>query len=114
MLGHVPRNFLLALSGYNYSASVTIGSYFAKMMIFHTMIYPILTIQRRLECQTTKRHTMLPVRYNGYIHGLNFIFYEEGMKGLYRGFCAYLIPTSCYVVALPLLVTMMDILANSR
>ena len=34
---------------------------------------------------------MIPLRYAGVWHALKLIFHEEGLKGLYRGFFAYLV-----------------------
>jgi hypothetical protein len=34
---------------------------------------------------------MIPIRYSGPIHCLRLIIQEEGIKGLYKGFTAYLI-----------------------
>jgi hypothetical protein len=45
---------------------------------------------------------MIPMRYLGPIHTLGLMFREEGMRGLYRGYTAYLLATSIYVVAVPL------------
>ena len=47
---HMPRNFVLALTGYNYFTSVNIYTYVAQCLAFHTLAYPLLTIRRRLEC----------------------------------------------------------------
>jgi hypothetical protein len=33
---------------------------------------------------------MLTKRYGGIIHGLKLIYWEEGIKGLYRGYAAFL------------------------
>ena len=37
---------------------------------------------------------MLPLRYLGPIHGLGLIWREEGIKGLYRGYFAYILAVS--------------------
>lgn len=34
---------------------------------------------------------MIPVRYSGVWHGFKLIMKEEGVKGLYRGFLAYIV-----------------------
>jgi hypothetical protein len=48
--GHIPRSFLLSLTGFNYFSSVNIYTYLIQNLAFHTLAYPILTAQRRLEC----------------------------------------------------------------
>jgi hypothetical protein len=49
---------------------------------------------------------MIPVRYIGPIHALGLMFREEGMRGLYRGYSAYLIGTSIYTMFVPLMTEM--------
>ena len=34
---------------------------------------------------------MIPKRYGGIMHGLKLIFWEEGIKGLYKGYSAFLL-----------------------
>lgn len=50
---------------------------------------------------------MLPLRYLGLIHGLGLIFREEGVKGLYRGYVAYLLSMSLVVTMVPVFAEMM-------
>jgi len=38
-------------------------AYISQTLFFHTLAYPILTAQRRIECQTTRTPGMLPLRY---------------------------------------------------
>jgi len=73
---------------------VNIYTYLIQNLVFHSLAYPILTIQRRLECQTTARAGMLPLRYMGIVHCLGLMWREEGVKGLYRGYLAYLVAVS--------------------
>ena len=91
---HVPRNFILALTGFNYFSSVNLWTYLLQNLAFHSLAYPILTAQRRVECQSATRAGMLPLRYLGPLHALGLIYREEGMKGLYRGYLAYLLAVS--------------------
>jgi hypothetical protein len=110
---HIPRSFLLSLSkyikviltfplaGFNYFSSVNLYTYLAQNLLFHSLAYPILTAQRRLECQTTARAGMLPLRYLGTIHTLGLMWREEGLKGLYRGYLAYLVATSMVITMVP-------------
>lgn len=100
---HVPVNFIMAFTGFNYFSSINYYTYVMQMLSFHTLIYPLLTIQRRLECQSHNRAGMIPIRYIGPIHALGLTFREEGVRGLYRGYFAYLIATSIYTACVPLL-----------
>jgi hypothetical protein len=55
-----------------------------------TLTYPISTAYKRLQCQTEKYPGMIPVRYSGLFHALRVIFYEEGVRGLWRAFPLHL------------------------
>lgn len=46
---------------------------------------------------------MIPIRYSGVWHGFKLIAKEEGIKGLYRGFGAYILAhgfTSSFLISL--------------
>jgi hypothetical protein len=45
---------------------------------------------------------MIPTRYFGPIHATGLMLREEGIRGLYRGYFAYLIATSIYIAIVPL------------
>jgi hypothetical protein len=45
---------------------------------------------------------MIPTRYLGPVHALGLCWREEGMKGLFRGYTAYILATSIYLVIVPL------------
>ena len=47
---YFPINFVLAFSGYNYSNSSNPLSYLSRQLLCQTLIYPLMTILRRLEC----------------------------------------------------------------
>ena len=72
------------------------------MLAFHTIQYPLLTVQRRLECQSGDRPGMIPSRYIGPIHALGLMWRDEGMRGLFRGYTAYIIATSVYLLIVPI------------
>jgi Mitochondrial carrier protein len=40
---------------------------------------------------------MLPLRYLGVLHTLGLTYREEGLKGLYRGYLAYLVAVSLII-----------------
>jgi len=44
---------------------------------------------------------MIPTRYLGPIHATGLMLREEGIRGLYRGYWAYLVATSLYVTLVP-------------
>jgi hypothetical protein len=46
---------------------------------------------------------MIPMRYLGPLHTLGLMWREEGMRGLYRGYTAYLLATSLYICIVPLM-----------
>jgi hypothetical protein len=45
---------------------------------------------------------MIPTRYLGPIHALGLTFREEGVRGLYRGYTAYLLATAIYLLVVPI------------
>lgn len=100
---HLPRTFLLSLTGFNYFSSANFQTYFTTQMIFQTLAYPLLTIQRRLECQSPDRAGMIPMRYEGAVHGAGLMWREEGIRGLYRGYAAFMVATSIYWIVVPMI-----------
>lgn len=56
-----------------------------------TILYPVSTAYKRVICQTTRVPGMIPHRYAGIYHAMKVIFYEEGVKALYRGYPLYII-----------------------
>ena len=46
---------------------------------------------------------MIPSRYIGPVHATGLMLKEEGFRGLYRGFTAYLIATAFYWAVIPML-----------
>lgn len=46
---------------------------------------------------------MIPSRYIGPIHATGLMLREEGFRGLYRGYTAYLLATAFYITCVPLL-----------
>ena len=67
------------------------------------MIYPLVTIQRRIECQSSNRAGMIPMRYMSPLHAFGLTLREEGIRGLYRGYFAFFIATSIYTFSVPIL-----------
>ncbi len=45
---------------------------------------------------------MIPSRYMGTVHGLGLTYREEGLRGLYRGYWAYILATAVYLAVIPL------------
>ena len=43
---------------------------------------------------------MIPKRYDGIKHGLKLIYWEEGVKGLYRGFMANMTSVNFIILSL--------------
>ena len=100
---HLPRSFILAFSGFNYFSSVNLQTFVVTHLAFHSLAYPLLTVQRRLECQSADRPGMIPTRYMGAVHATGLMLREEGFRGLYRGYTAYLLATAFYITTVPFL-----------
>lgn len=45
---------------------------------------------------------MIPSRYMGVVHGLGLTYREEGLRGLYRGYWAFILATAVYLAVVPL------------
>lgn len=86
---NIPLNLLRGINiAVNFTSSNQIYPILAQYTIGNLLCYPLMTVQRRLECQTSLPG-MIPIRYRGLFHGLRLIMSEEGIKGLYRGFIGF-------------------------
>mmetsp|Transcript_23539 Transcript_23539/g.23283 ORF Transcript_23539/g.23283 Transcript_23539/m.23283 type:complete len:190 (-) Transcript_23539:26-595(-) len=88
--GAFPRSFgtnvaAMSISNIGGLEAIILGNIFA-----FTALYPLLTVQRRIEAQTDD-HTMLPRRYLGYRFAFSRMYNEEGFKSFYRGYFCNLI-----------------------
>ena len=45
---------------------------------------------------------MIPMRYEGAVHAAGLMWREEGFRGLYRGYTAFIIATSVYWLIVPM------------
>ena len=88
---HLPKNIILSIGGADILPGRPQESYMLSNLIGSTLSYPLLTVMRRLHCQTLDTPGMIPIRYTGVFHALKLIKYEEGFKGLYGGFLAYIL-----------------------
>jgi len=87
---HLPKNLLIGLgSKSGIIKDNPLLAFLTSQIITESLIYPLMTAQRRIHCQD-QIAGMLPVRYSGIWHALKLIRQEEGLRGLYRGYCAFL------------------------
>lgn len=92
---HIPKNMLLALTGISFMNDANYLMYGIPFLV-----YPFLTIQRRIECQSQTKG-MLPVKYKGFFSGIYQIFKHEGPMSLYRGFPAFFFATMVWMLSVP-------------
>ena len=71
--------------------------------VLHTLAYPFLTAQRRMEAQSSGKPGMLHPRYDNYLSCVFHSFKEEGFKGLYRGYTPYIIAVTIGFTFVPYL-----------
>jgi hypothetical protein len=73
----------------------------------YTALYPLDTVQRRLEAQSTE-HSMLPRRFVGNFRwALSRIYNEEGIRqGLYRGYICNMLANTSKLFLYPIMATM--------
>ena len=45
---------------------------------------------------------MIPMRYEGAVHAAGLMWREEGFRGLYRGYAAFMVATAIYWAVVPL------------
>lgn len=91
---HLPKNVVLTAGFIHLFKDHPLLSLVSAVTLSETLAYPFMTIVRRLQCQD-KLPGMLPERYSGVFHAFKLIMYEEGIRGLYRGYVAFL-PTVKY------------------
>lgn len=60
-----------------------------QYLISHVLVYPLLTVQRRLEAKSSFINGMLPADGKGFFGTFSSIISKEGIRSLYRGFIAY-------------------------
>lgn len=101
---HIPRNICLAFSGVSYLNTDDVRLFFlfstGGQMLIHGIAYPFLTIQRRLECQSSLP-TLLPQKYKGFFNAFKQIVKQEGFRALYKGFIAYSLAITIWVFSVP-------------
>ena len=64
---------------------------FSSYFLTSILVYPFMTLQRRLECMDLKNNFGLKLRYNNMRNGFQVVFREEGLRGFYKGFVAHTI-----------------------
>lgn len=90
MPGHLPLAIMIVLINNPVGFHLSPISLFSWGFMLHTLVYPFLTVQRRMEAQVTKKPGMLHGRYGSYLACIYHVHREEGFKGLYRGLPPYL------------------------
>ena len=103
MPGHLPILGILTLANYQFLGPASLQNLLAQGAILHTLAYPFLTAQRRMEAQSPGKAGMLHPRYHNYLSCLYHSFKEEGLRGLYRGYFPYLLATCITLTVVPIL-----------
>ena len=86
IFSQIPLNIILSSSIFlNLFASNPVKNNFYTLNLASFISYPFTTVMRRLQCQG-EIAGMIPPRYKGMWHGMNLMFIEEGLKGLWRGY----------------------------
>ena len=105
---HVPRNLCIGLSGMKVTNEISLLSYFGQSFLCQTLAYPFMLVQRRLEavtqCQTLRglglTHSSEVPR--GFWGMMKMTVEKEGVRGLYRGYCCYMVAIMFWMSTLPL------------
>ena len=84
------KNIIMNFSWINITRENPIDGFILSTLIANTLCYPLLTVMRRLQCQS-KFPGMIPLRYSGGFHCFKLILNEEGLLGIYKGYLAFII-----------------------
>ena len=98
----------MALQGLKLTDQVTYASFYGQVIGSQTLAYPFLLVQRRKECFTSSQQlrgrgfTGLAEAGSTSFFGLAArIYREEGLRGFYRGYFAYMFAICFWAAALP-------------
>lgn len=108
---HLPRNFLVALSGLKLTDEISYFSYYGQTFVSQSFAYPFLTVQRRLESVTATRSLYLRGLNSAHDYPTTFLGIlkqmikeqgtVQGIKSLYKGYSCYMLATMLWMSALP-------------
>ena len=104
---HLPRNFCVALQGMKLTDQIGMASYFGQVIASQTLAYPFLLLQRRKECLTSSDYlrgrgmTSLADVQASLPSLFKQVYQEEGFRGFYRGYIAYIFAIVFWAAALP-------------
>lgn len=90
----------MALSGVSFLASFDMKLFYLQAFIIHSLAYPFLVIQRRLECQSAHLG-MLPKKYRNFFDAAKQMVRQEGIRSLYKGFSVYSLAIFIWISAVP-------------
>ena len=49
---NIPRNFFIAMTGFRFNNEMSLPIYYGVTILFQTLSYPFLTVQKRLEMRS--------------------------------------------------------------
>lgn len=105
---HLPRNCLVALQGLKLTDQVTYASFYGQVIGSQTLAYPFLLVQRRKECLTNSEQlrgrgftSLVENGSSSFFAMARKIYAEEGFRGFYRGYTAYMFAICFWAAALP-------------
>ena len=82
---HLPKNIIMGIANLNLLPEKPFLSLLISNYIGFALTYPIWTVSRRIMSQSSDLG-MISNEYKGIWHGLNQIFKQEGIRGLFKGF----------------------------
>lgn len=82
----------LLVAGLKITDQMDLKYYYGQSILFQTLAYPFLTVQRRLECRSKINMTFIANdEYRGFFDAVRKIYSQEGVTALYRGYFAYML-----------------------
>lgn len=90
----------MAVSGISYLGSIDIRLFYLQVFVMHSLAYPFLVVQRRLECQSVLQG-MLPKKYRNSFDAVKQMVKQEGFRSLYKGFTVYSLAIAIWITTVP-------------
>ena len=103
-LVNIPRNFFIALTGLKVKDEIDLTTYYLTTLVFQTLSYPFLTVQKRLEARSTNTGFLSNEIYKKgrFLNCMKTMIAEEGAKSLFRGYGAFTVAILFWMSVMPL------------
>ena len=87
-LNHIPINLLLSLTQVLMMENRPYESILINIICSTVLVYPFLTVMRKMECASNKRGMLSP-EYSSIQKTFEIVYRETGVRGFYRGILGF-------------------------